>query len=81
MASSIRSRNGQISGCLLIVKSIGFANILDVEFERKKLPMIPSFSAQAMGKMELPLTVGRAEIKSSAWDKFSLGHGESIPRT
>lgn len=48
--------------------------------ERKKPQMIPSLLAQAMGRVELPFTVGGAEVRSSAWDKFSQGHEESIPR-
>lgn len=36
MVSSVRSRSGQIFGCILMVKPVGFANILDVEFERKE---------------------------------------------
>lgn len=34
--SSISSRSNHISGYILIVKAIGFAIIMDVEFESKK---------------------------------------------
>lgn len=74
--SSIKGRNGQISGYILIAEPLGFANLLDESLrKRKKLKMTPKFLVQAMGKMELSLTREGACLK---YHEFSLVHGKSI---
>lgn len=74
--SSIKGRNGQISGFILIAEPLGFANILDKGLRKiKKLKMTPKFLAQAMGKIELSFTVEGACLK---YHEFSLVHGKSI---
>lgn len=83
MVSSIRGRSFQISGYILIVKPIGFAIILGVEFERKREAKDDTkFFSPSNGQDGVAIYCGRS------WDQefclghvmFILGHGESIPR-